>query len=51
MEWLRNAGGEQFIFKYCSTFDSTHAATLDLLSDSAGEALSCDTHFFTLLTA
>lgn len=30
LEWLRNQGCEQFVFKYCSTFDSTPEGNIAL---------------------
>src|SRR5437016_4425533 len=32
--WLKAAGGRQFYFKYCSTFDSTDAGNIGPVSDA-----------------
>jgi uncharacterized protein YgbK (DUF1537 family) len=42
LEWLRNAGCEQFIFKYCSTFDSTPRGNIGPVADALADALGVD---------
>ena len=39
---LRSAGAEQFLFKYCSTFDSTDAGNIGPVADALLEFLSAD---------
>ena len=39
---LRSAGAEQFLFKYCSTFDSTDAGNIGPVADALLEFLSSD---------
>ena len=44
LQWLRDQGAQQFIFKYCSTFDSTEHGNIgpvaDALLDSLGESFT-----------
>ena len=39
--WLRDAGCQQFFFKYCSTFDSTDAGNIGPVADALIAALGC----------
>ncbi|HEY8593820.1 MAG TPA: 3-oxo-tetronate kinase [Devosiaceae bacterium] len=39
LEWLRAQGCEQFVFKYCSTFDSTPEGNIGPVADALAEAL------------
>jgi uncharacterized protein YgbK (DUF1537 family) len=39
--WLRNAGAQQFFFKYCSTFDSTDEGNIGPVADALIAALGC----------
>jgi uncharacterized protein YgbK (DUF1537 family) len=39
LEWLRRQGASQFLFKYCSTFDSTDAGNIGPVADALLEAL------------
>src|ERR1700722_2891300 len=39
--WLRDAGCQQFFFKYCSTFDSTDAGNIGPVADALVAALGC----------
>ncbi|MEM8841988.1 MAG: 3-oxo-tetronate kinase [Pseudomonadota bacterium] len=39
LEWLQDQGCEQFIFKYCSTFDSTPEGNIGPVADALAEAL------------
>lgn len=41
LSWLRNAGCQQFFFKYCSTFDSTDAGNIGPVADALIAALGC----------
>src|SRR6202789_1668126 len=41
LDWLRNAGCQQFFFKYCSTFDSTDAGNIGPVADALIAALGC----------
>ncbi|HEX4260026.1 MAG TPA: 3-oxo-tetronate kinase [Acetobacteraceae bacterium] len=47
LAWLRRAGCRQFLFKYCSTFDSTEAGNIGPVADAllaaldGGFALAC----------
>ena len=43
LNWLRDAGCKQFIFKYCSTFDSTKEGNIGPVTDAIMEEL--DTNF------
>jgi uncharacterized protein YgbK (DUF1537 family) len=40
LEWLRGQGCRQFLFKYCSTFDSTDAGNIGPVADALLDALS-----------
>lgn len=39
LDWLIDQGCEQFFFKYCSTFDSTHDGNIGPVIDALAEAL------------
>lgn len=39
LEWLRAQGCEQFLFKYCSTFDSTDAGNIGPVGEALADAL------------
>lgn len=39
LQWLRAAGARQFLFKYCSTFDSTAAGNIGPVADALLDAL------------
>ncbi|MBY8975460.1 four-carbon acid sugar kinase family protein [Rhodobacteraceae bacterium NNCM2] len=39
LKWLQDQGCEQFIFKYCSTFDSTPEGNIGPVADALAEAL------------
>jgi uncharacterized protein YgbK (DUF1537 family) len=41
LTWLRAAGCRQFMFKYCSTFDSTDAGNIGPVADALIRALGC----------
>ena len=40
LEWLRAQGCQQFIFKYCSTFDSTADGNIGPVAEALADALS-----------
>ena len=40
LEWLRAQGCQQFIFKYCSTFDSTPEGNIGPVADALADALN-----------
>ena len=42
LRWLQAAGCRQFLFKYCSTFDSTDAGNIGPVIDALMTALACD---------
>ncbi|MDX6752001.1 3-oxo-tetronate kinase [Geminicoccaceae bacterium 1502E] len=42
LEWLRRAGARQFLFKYCSTFDSTEKGNIGPVADALLDALGSD---------
>ena len=42
LRWLQQAGCRQFLFKYCSTFDSTDAGNIGPVIDALMTALECD---------
>lgn len=42
LNWLREAGCEQFFFKYCSTFDSTDEGNIGPVGEAILEALGDD---------
>ena len=39
LEWLRSQGCTQFVFKYCSTFDSTPAGNIGPVAEALANAL------------
>ncbi|MEM6934132.1 MAG: 3-oxo-tetronate kinase [Pseudomonadota bacterium] len=39
LNWLRSQGCKQFVFKYCSTFDSTAEGNIGPVADALAEAL------------
>ncbi|MEM6636247.1 MAG: 3-oxo-tetronate kinase [Pseudomonadota bacterium] len=39
LQWLQDQGCEQFLFKYCSTFDSTDDGNIGPVADALAEAL------------
>ncbi len=41
LAWLREAGCEQFFWKYCSTFDSTDDGNIGPVADALVDALDC----------
>jgi len=43
LTWLREQGCELFIFKYCSTFDSTKSGNIGPVIDALVDALGCST--------
>ena len=40
LEWLKSLGAEQFLFKYCSTFDSTEKGNIGPVTDALLENLA-----------
>jgi 3-dehydrotetronate 4-kinase len=42
LEWLRQAGTRQVLFKYCSTFDSTDQGNIGPVADALMQALGTD---------
>jgi 3-dehydrotetronate 4-kinase len=42
LSWLRSAGARQFLFKYCSTFDSTDQGNIGPVADTLLDALGED---------
>ena len=42
LEWLRQAGARQVLFKYCSTFDSTDQGNIGPVADALMQALRTD---------
>jgi 3-dehydrotetronate 4-kinase len=42
LHWLRNAGARQFLFKYCSTFDSTDVGNIGPVADALLDDLGQD---------
>jgi len=42
LDWLRLQGCRQFVFKYCSTFDSTDAGNIGPVTDALLDALCAD---------
>ncbi len=40
--WLQRAGARQYLFKYCSTFDSTDAGNIGPVADALRQALGAD---------
>ena len=41
LNWLQRAGARQFVFKYCSTFDSTDEGNIGPVADALIQALDC----------
>ena len=41
LRWLQGAGCRQFLFKYCSTFDSTDEGNIGPVADALIDALDC----------
>jgi len=41
LHWLQQAGCRQFLFKYCSTFDSTDEGNIGPVADALIDALGC----------
>jgi len=48
LDWLRAQGCRQFVFKYCSTFDSTDAGNLGPVADALLDALQPPRGGFTI---
>jgi 3-dehydrotetronate 4-kinase len=46
LAWLRRAGAQQFLFKYCSTFDSTDAGNIGPVAEALMAALDTDFTLF-----
>ncbi|WP_027801892.1 3-oxo-tetronate kinase [Paraburkholderia dilworthii] len=42
LDWLRAQGCRQFVFKYCSTFDSTDAGNIGPVTDALLDSLSAE---------
>src|SRR5580700_8188021 len=42
LAWLRDAGAQQILFKYCSTFDSTDEGNIGPVSEALLDALGSD---------
>ncbi len=42
LDWLKRAGGRQFYFKYCSTFDSTPRGNIGPVAEALLDALGAD---------
>ena len=42
LDWLRRAGCRQFLFKYCSTFDSTDSGNIGPVADALLDALGAE---------
>jgi uncharacterized protein YgbK (DUF1537 family) len=42
LRWLQKQGCQQFLFKYCSTFDSTHEGNIGAVTDSLLNELGAD---------
>ena len=42
LEWLRAQGARQFLFKYCSTFDSTPEGNIGPVADALADALGAE---------
>lgn len=42
LDWLREAGCQQFFFKYCSTFDSTDKGNIGPVAEALLDALGAD---------
>ena len=41
LRWLQKSGCRQFLFKYCSTFDSSDAGNIGPVADALVDALDC----------
>lgn len=46
LEWLRDQGCRQFLFKYCSTFDSTPQGNIGPVAEALADALAADRVIF-----
>ncbi|WP_018001546.1 3-oxo-tetronate kinase [Paracoccus sp. N5] len=46
LDWLRAQGCRQFLFKYCSTFDSTPQGNIGPVAEALAEALGADAVIF-----
>lgn len=46
LDWLRAQGCKQFLFKYCSTFDSTPAGNIGPVAEALADALAADRVIF-----
>ncbi|RJE84420.1 3-oxo-tetronate kinase [Paracoccus onubensis] len=46
LDWLRAQGCRQFLFKYCSTFDSTPEGNIGPVADALADALGADRVIF-----
>src|SRR5262249_18008558 len=46
LAWLKDAGARQFLFKYCSTFDSTDQGNIGPVADALLDALGSDFTLF-----
>ena len=46
LAWLREAGAQQILFKYCSTFDSTDKGNIGPVAEALMEALGTDFTLF-----
>ncbi|MFC0201112.1 3-oxo-tetronate kinase [Paracoccus rhizosphaerae] len=46
LDWLRDQGCRQILFKYCSTFDSTPAGNIGPVSEALADALGADRVIF-----
>ncbi len=42
LQWLREAGARQIVFKYCSTFDSTEEGNIGPVADALADALGAE---------
>jgi 3-dehydrotetronate 4-kinase len=42
LSWLKSAGARQYLFKYCSTFDSTDQGNIGPVADALLDALGAD---------
>ncbi|EPX83431.1 hypothetical protein Salmuc_02039 [Salipiger mucosus DSM 16094] len=46
LDWLRSQGATQFLFKYCSTFDSTAEGNIGPVAEALMQALGTDRTVF-----
>jgi uncharacterized protein YgbK (DUF1537 family) len=46
LQWLKDAGARQILFKYCSTFDSTEAGNIGPVAEALLDALGSDFTLF-----